>query len=197
MNSTVSNEVKIIHQNIQSIGSCIDELQFFVDQQNYHFICVTEHWKTNQQLKMFPLKGYYQAASFCRSQVNSHGRTVIYARKGIIRQERTDFKFFSLKKIFECTAGEFMMNNDEFLIVSLYSVPGNSDILIERLEEILAVLIKLNKCRIVIAGDFNVDFCSSSKEKLEVVSLINSYGIYHTIFQPIFHVQEECFQFIS
>lgn len=75
-------QISFIHQKVQSIGNSIDEINEFVrSHQNCVGICVTEHWKTEQQLAIYNLDNYYLAAKLCRQEENRHGGCAVYIKK--------------------------------------------------------------------------------------------------------------------
>lgn len=50
--------------------------------------------------------------------------------------------------------------------------------------EVTIIMCDINKCILVITGDFNCDFLTRDKDVSDFVSLINSYNIKHTIQEP-------------
>ncbi|KAL3279732.1 hypothetical protein HHI36_017241, partial [Cryptolaemus montrouzieri] len=61
-------KISILHQNVQSIGNAIDQLQSVIrdvpKENELNVICVTEHWKTKDQLKNYGIEGF-GLASYC------------------------------------------------------------------------------------------------------------------------------------
>lgn len=172
----------VIHQNVQSIGNCLEEVQVLLNNhKNCVCMCITEHWKTEAQLEAYGMQNYYLAAKFCRKKENSHGGSAVYVERGHKSQEISHVKDLACENVIECCACEIKVREEKITIVSVYRPPsGSINIFLEKFEVILSNLIE-NNTNIVIAGDFNIDLSGDTNEKLEFCSLINSFNITETI----------------
>ncbi|KAL3277863.1 hypothetical protein HHI36_013204 [Cryptolaemus montrouzieri] len=83
-------KIFILHQNVQSIGNAIDQLQSVIrdvpKENELNVICGTEYWKTKDQLKNYGIDGCCLASYYCRD-INEHGGSAIYVRNGISCKE--------------------------------------------------------------------------------------------------------------
>lgn len=183
-NNKISKHV-FIHQNLQSIGNCLDIIEAFLETQNNCTVfCVTEHWKTSTQLCNYNIKGFSLVTAFCRKEENSHGGCAFYVFCEIECKIRTDELSMAVEGSFECCACEFQCNKKTFIIVCVYRPPiGDFSIFLSKLEEVCLNLSKINAV-IFCIGDFNVDILSDSRQCRMLLSLMESYGIHCTFFQP-------------
>lgn len=176
---TALKHIGVLHQNVQSIGNSVDGLQYLMEKnEECGFLCITEHWKTEQQLSCIGLQGFYLASSWCREE-NQHGGSAVYVRNGIDTKVRSDIVNLSVKFNFECAAIESKFQNRVVLIISIYRpCSGCLDLFFEKLEQLLMIIVDINTT-VFIAGDFNIDLQqqSSSREKSALLSLMCSYGL--------------------
>lgn len=180
---------------MQSIGNSINELQALLENhEECACVCITEHWKTNEQLNKYGFENFCLATSYCRQETNRHGGCAIYVKHGYRFSEKKEISKMSIEGEFECCACEVEMGVRKLVVLSIYRPPtGNFHIFLEKLEQCLTKYVNENS-EVVIAGDFNVDFLKNTQEMLELVSLINSFNIQHTIseYTRITHTSKSC-----
>lgn len=156
---------------------------FLEDHRHCKILCISEHWKTYEQLTNFGIKGFYLASSICREE-KQHGGSAIYIRQEIQSKERQKTKNFSIINIIECSAAECRIGTDKLIILSIYRPTNNDNVSLDaffrQLEKILADLIS-EKAIIVVAGDFNIEMLKVNKVGDILISLFNSYNIFPTI----------------
>lgn len=176
-------EVSIIHQNVQSLGNAVDKINDLLnDHIECKFLCITEHWKSSEQLKSLSLKNFKLSASYCRDP-GQHGGSAIYVHKSIknVRQ-RNKINKLSSKSEFECAAIECDLNGFQIIMVSVYRPPtGNVTKFLDILEKLLISIISENK-NILIAGDFNIDILKESGNRTDFLSVMQSFDLRQTIF---------------
>nr|CAI5824056.1 unnamed protein product [Callosobruchus analis] len=129
----------VIHQNIQSIGNSVEALnQFLFGQPECIAVCITEHWKTKQQLESHRLAGFKLVSSFCRPE-NKHGGSAVFVSEEIVnRSERLDIVSQSEMGNLECAAVEIRLHDMKMIILSIYRPPlGMFDEFLNNLEHIL------------------------------------------------------------
>lgn len=169
---------------MQSIGNAVEELNEFLDQhKDTLFVCITEHWKTEDQLRNFVLDNFYLASSFCRRGENEHGGSAVYVLNGVQATAMDRVNSLSVQGQFECAACECRVGRQKVVVISLYNpTSGSNEIFLEKFEEMLAAL-NFETAIIIIAGDFNIDLLTNSREREEFLSIIQSFNIQHTICQ--------------
>ena len=144
-------------------------------------LCVTEHWKTTTQLENYGIVGYNLITSFCRKEENRHGGSAIYANKNIQCITRKDINSVSVEGIFECCGCECRIQNKRIIVICLYRPPnGNINDFLSRIESVLSICMEGGSI-VICAGDFNLDFLSTNKKVLELLSIINSFNMKHVI----------------
>lgn len=170
-----SNNVSIISQNVQSIGNCVNELNAILNSHpNCHYLTVTEHWKTEDQLKTHNLENFNLATYFCRD-IGQHGGAAIYVRKGIKYSVCQNLNALAKCGVFECAAIE--CSAEGHIIMSIYRPPYNSNIeeFYGRLEDTLELLAGMEKTAFI-TGDFNIDLKDNKKAINRMKSLLSAYS---------------------
>lgn len=143
--------------------------------------CITEHWKTENQLKFYAINNFTLIAFFCRNE-KEHGGVAIYTKTGMQVKERKDIKKISRKGKFECVGIEYSLNGSKHVCMAIYN-DGNVDILTGALEPILVKLFNEN-VKISLIGDFNINFMDDTSRKCEILGMLKTYNIQQTIYQP-------------
>lgn len=173
-----------LHQNLQSIGSEFNKLQYIVDKHRVDFLAVTEHWKSNEELQHYRLQGYNLASYFCRNE-GEHGGSALYLKDNIIFKTRTDINNFSVPFAFECCAAQICQKNKNIILICVYrpdSTSDNFDIFLDKLSYIL--LHCVNEKADILADDFNIDLLSKTLKARTFISTISSFGLMVTIKEP-------------
>lgn len=178
-----SKKVGLIHQNVQSLGNSIDMIEDMLRQHNNClFLCLSEHWKTDQQLASLGIRGYHLVAKFCRSE-GRHGGVAIYLRDDMKCQVRKKTGNLSIINEIEVVAIECSVGKCQMIIVTMYRpCDGNVQLFFQQLEQVLIDIFEETKI-IFLVGDFNIDMCGTSKERDEFSSILNSFNLSQTIFE--------------
>lgn len=109
--------VSVFHQNVQSITDVIDNLEDIIENlDNLKAICITEHWRTFQQLQNNNIVGFQLSSAFCRSEYK-RGVSTIFLKKGIQYQERTDIVELSIEKILEVASIDIKIGPKNITII--------------------------------------------------------------------------------
>lgn len=173
-NSKIFN---VLNYNIQSLQHKIDQLNLQVIEHNIDIICLTETWLCEGQLEFLNLHNFKIGAHYCR-HVNKHG--------GVLIATKSNYKCTSLKKLTELSierdaefAGLYLANIDA-VILGLYRSPmGSLDIFFDRLAEVLNCITD-DFCdkKIIVAGDFNINFLVDTRLTKSITDLFSSYGLF-------------------
>lgn len=123
---------KIIHINLQSIGNVLSRLDNYVNNHKCHFLAVTEHWKSTQELRVHGISNFDLISSFCRRR-GQHGGSALYCRRDVFvsATEFGEFARLSVSYSFECSAMKVNIECDEYvLICSIYRSqhPSRTDV---------------------------------------------------------------------
>lgn len=138
-------------------------------------LCVTEHWKSEQQLTVIGIQGFKLASSFCREE-GHHGGAAIYLRQNTPFQVNKKLCKLSVCGSFECAGVDFKIGKSQIICYVIYRPPnGNKEIFFVKLEELLTHLDQ-NKL-IIITGDFNIDMSTDNYLKHDLLSLMYSFSL--------------------
>ena len=146
------------------------------EHQECRILCISEHWKTDEQLKMFNINNFVLASSFCREE--GFGGSAIYIHRDIQFRKRTQINKLSVAGDFECASIECRLENDQFLVTSIYRPPkGNLSVFYDRTESMLSQIVEENT-NILIAGDFNIELLQHNNVKADFLSVLSSFQLY-------------------
>lgn len=156
----------ILHQNVQSIGNSIANIEKLVEEiGGCSVLCITEHWKTKEQLENYGIQGFYLVASFCRGK-NQHGGSAIYMKSGIFGKQQESDNFSEINN-FECSIAEFRVKKCKVKIVTVYRPPsGDFKICLEKVNSILEKLLE-ERAMIFLVVDFNIEFLKQNKTQVQ------------------------------
>lgn len=177
------DRITIIHQNVQSIGNCVNRLeQFLLNYPDCSFLGISEHWKTESQLRNYGINGFYLAEAVCRENENQHGGTAIFARKGIPFKTLPKITALSKVGICECSVCEFEVGNQNIIILCVYTPGGMVTAFLECLEKILSTLASYTG-HIFLVGDFNIHMHENDRnvDKEALLSLLASYNLFSLV----------------
>lgn len=151
------------------------------DECNCQFMCVSEHWRTKEEINSVGLRGFQLASSFCRKR-GAHGGSAIYIKEGITWKTRKHLEKMSVYGQIEISAVECSLDGDSpVIVISIYRPSGsNVEVFFERLESLLSNIIQEWKT-IIIAGDFNMEMKQDNKLKDQLFSLTSSFGLHPRI----------------
>lgn len=74
------NDFLLLHINIQSLKSKLNELQFWLEEMNCTVLCVNEHWLRGSNIDMFVPFGFDLATSYCRISTIRGGSSIYVKR---------------------------------------------------------------------------------------------------------------------
>lgn len=145
--------------------------------------CLTEHWMSEDQLKLFSMEEFDLISYFCRD-VGKHGGSAIYASRRHLARPLIEINTMSKVFVFECCAVEFLVGDDRVIVLCVYR-PSSSDVMefISSLEAVLAKLQKMN-CILFIAGDFNIDILEPGTSLNYFIDILDFYSIKIPIREP-------------
>lgn len=150
---------------MQSIGNCVDRLQNILkDWNDCKFLCITEHWKSDQELVQISIKNFKLISKVCRAK-GKHGGAAVYTQMNVTSKCRTELQGLSVIGDIECAVAECHVDTLKFIIASVYR-PCNGDfgVFFERLEQLLSFVANENKI-IIFSGDFNIEMGDVNKNR--------------------------------
>lgn len=159
---------------MRSIGNAVEQIEEITREFSVDVMCVSEHWKTKEQLSNYGVENFVLASSFCRG-LNEHGGTAIYCHKSVKWRVLGRLENWSIPRIFECSAIEVQHGRLTVNVICLYRPPSvELTSFLERLEQVIIHLSRSNGI-VVIAGDLNINTMNeSSNVTQQFLQLINS-----------------------
>ena len=177
--------LKILHQNVQSIKNKIDHLEISLKTEDVDIACISEHWLRTDETNV-KIEGYSLCSIYCRSVVKNGG-VAIYCKHDL-RQNITELNCLqdmSEDKNFEICGIELTMFESVIKIITIYRSPSsNFDIFIDRLDKILSMSCVKANCKIIICGDLNIDYSSNCKQRDELIDVFSSYNVVNLVNDP-------------
>ncbi|CAK1589258.1 unnamed protein product [Parnassius mnemosyne] len=132
------NCLHLVHQNIQGMIGKELEIELFLNSNNIHILCITEHWLKAYNL-MFNFSNHQVVSSFNRETV-LRGGSLILASKLLSCKERKDIVSLSVERTVEMACVEF----EYLIVVSVYRPPCSIyDTFEKNMEEVFAKLINI------------------------------------------------------
>lgn len=167
---------------MQSIGNCVDRVEELIrDNPECFCLCLTEHWKTEEQLIRTGISDFKLASWFCRGE-GQHGGSAIYIKESLKFKKMNNINKLSVRNDFECAAIECVVNGKKVIILCIYRPPsGNKDVFYSKLECMLSNV--NNDSIIFMAGDFNIEMLQENVHKTFLFSLLNFYNMKGTVFE--------------
>ena len=159
--------------NIRSINNKLNDLKIIIEQISYpDIIIITESWLSPDTEFLFCLPNY--KAYFCSRLVKKGGGIIVFVKDlhksnliDLVNKEGGDVQALGIK-VRPC-------NFENFLLIATYSPNVNySSVLVNTLEQLI---LKHNKDRIILAGDMNVDWLTSSASRNDLAILYSCYNL--------------------
>lgn len=172
--------LKIMHINVQCLSNKINALEILAHQLDVDILCVCEHW-LGQNFSIYTIEGYRTISTYCRTRY-SHGGVCIYAKGNLDLKEDTFFKNTCIEK--ECEIVGAYSQSRNLIIVECYRTPnGNFNVFLEQIEKTLEYMQRnFNpQTKIVLAGDYNIDFLKQSRQGSSLSNLFGCYDLVQTI----------------
>lgn len=183
-------DIKVFHQNVQSLPSSINELEVFLHTRctDTDILCISEHWMKKEEIEKSFINNFSLKETFSRISY-SHGGVAIYTSNhwSQMSNPRPDITKHSIEKDIEIAGIELetgTKTHENTIIIVLYRSPvGNLNTFETKLETILHNISNENK-NIIITGDFNIDFSKNSKQKQRLVNILTTFDLHLTINEP-------------
>ena len=137
-----------------------------------HFICLSEHYTTSQNLSTISLDNYYLPSNF--SCINHTGAGACIFTGADLQYTISDVSQFCIEKTFVDCATELHLGNYYIIVICIYRSPaGNFLNFFNQLDSTLKYLYN-TETQFIVCGDLNVDFSKHSNFKL-LSCLLQSY----------------------
>lgn len=180
------DNLNILHQNIQCLRNKTLDLELYINTMNVipDILCLTEHWLVEDEVEFVKLQNYRMVSCFAR-QKSIHGGSCIF-----LKDDKQDFQELNCAKE-KSIEGEIEISCiiskiRKIIILSVYrTCLGNFSIFLNVIEDALnEINRKFVNFKIVICGDFNVNFMVESNDKKSFLELLEGFNLHQTIFDP-------------
>lgn len=177
--------LSLLFLNIQGLTSNtkIGILESFLVDTDIQVICLSEHWLSEEEIKLSVPESFYCATAYCRSE-HIRGGTSVFLHKNI-KSRILDVSTFCKELTFEASA--IFIDEIKTIVVSMYHSPnGNPTQFLEIVEQFLHFLTKWPNYNILLGGDFNDKFnvLKPSKTVKELLNLLKQYNFYYLNDKP-------------
>ena len=174
-----SNQLNLVHQNIQGLASKELEIELLLQSQNIDVLCLSEHWLRNYNLS-FLIPNFHLASVYIRKTA-IHGGSLVLVKNNIQNKERKDVVGLSVERVVELSCVEL----ESYIIVCVYRPPtGDFGAFESTMEDALR---KINNKRkyVVVCGDFNVNLLdTNSPISVRLITLFKSFNLNHQYNEP-------------
>ena len=176
------NKFSILHQNICEISKKTDELLNSLPPNAPQAICLTEHHLRAEELSNINLSQFTLGATFSR-QTYCHGCVCIFVSKNI-HFSTVNLDQYNKEKEIEICALKLHILSNSFTIICVYRSPtGNIHYFVNQLELILNKIYKTST-KIIVCGDYNVNYFNDDSTKHLSESLLASFRLFSTVKFP-------------
>lgn len=171
-----------MHINIQCLTNKLHALEILSEKENIDIVCISEHWLTEENKDIYKLNNFDCTSIYIRKNY-IHGGVGVFVRKHILSSSISDIEAFSTDKHCELAAVNLVKQN--IVIMSIYRSPEGD---IRKFIDILNDALNWIQCnfnsevKLVLTGDFNIDFNTNSPPKNEIIRLMINYGLLQTIY---------------
>lgn len=126
----------------------------------------------------------FTVASIYKRNKHIRGGTCILIRNNIKYEEIQNLDKYNIEMVFEVCGLEIRDRN--LIVLCIYRSPKeNVDIFLNQLQLVLNNLgNSINKKKIIICADFNIDILKDSSDKLKLTFLLQTFNIQFTVLEP-------------
>lgn len=172
----------IFYQNFQYVTNKIELLQDLISHELPEVLCLAEHGLKSCEITIFENLFNYKIVSVSSRSKFKGGGTMIMVKEQLFAHTIDFPSNLCEDKDFEVSACLVKTKKYEIIIVVIYKSPsGDSDVFLQNLNELLAKYYL--KSKIILVGDFNVDFKIDCNKTNDVLNLLKLLNLSPTIFE--------------
>jgi len=176
--SVTSDSFSILHVNACSLNRNLDKLLLLLSRLSLKFsvICVTETWSNDDNVNCLKIPGYNSYIKSRKDRVG--GGVAVYIDEDLSFFPRSDLDLLEFNTM-EFAFVQITDNcKNKIVVGSVYRPPGNDlKLFIDDYDKLLDKLYK-GKCKLYIAGDFNVNLLNHDCH-IDTEHFINSVYAHH------------------
>jgi hypothetical protein len=145
-----------------------------------HFLRFTEHHLGDDEIALLNSDNYFLGAHYSRSYFKKGGNCIYVLKSLQISATNLDS---CCDKDMEVYAILITHKNYSICIVTAYRSPSNYSTFLSKMEMILRKLV-LNKVKVIICGDINVNFMVDSSKKRQLEVMLASFNLSSAVTFP-------------
>lgn len=156
--------IGLLNLNSQGLTNKQDHLNEVLNVQYPHvdIACITEHWFTQDIIEFLNIEDFAVGSYFARDS-HIRGGVVTLVRKQL-PFERIDLSAFCIEFHIEVCAVHLKRKN--LIVLTVYRSPspvGDVQVFFDVLDDVLDFIRARYDCRVVMAGDYNIDYLETSR----------------------------------
>ena len=178
------NNLHIVHLNAQSARNKKGFISAFLQSVNCDIFCICEHWLTNDEISSFSLDGFNLCAFSTRKTRRGGGTAIFYRSPSNIEIQAATLQIACVEEIFEYCAVSTTVNNQRYLIISLYRSPhASTEEFFHILHSLLDASYKKDNT-IIICADTNINLLCNNHISSRLLDILGSYDIKPSAKEP-------------
>jgi len=167
---------------MQCLGNKVLVLDSALENKSYDFLFMTEHWQREVQLKEIHLQNFTLRSYFCRNDLIHGGVAIFKNDKCNTNDVNLDLLEYCIEGVFEVAGVK--LDSIRYVLIVVYRTPNvNFSLFISAFQELLLHISSYNY-KIVIGGDFNLDFLGPSGNLSIFRDLLDCFNLKITIGIP-------------
>jgi exonuclease III len=180
--SAIHHSIKIYHQNVCGLRYKVDELLNLLYPDFPHFICITEHHLSHNELNAIVVENYKLGASYCRRNALKGGSCAFVLNH--LNCVALNVEPYCLNFDIEPSAVKIQADSSFIILLVVYRAPfGNFLHFLQKLDMVLKSLYN-TKTEFIICDDFNIDYLTDNNKKSQLNSILTSYNLFSVIDFP-------------
>lgn len=138
---------------------------------NYNILAFSEHWLNESEAELIKIGRFSPRAKFCRKTYKNGG--VMILSDDTFDTKEINFVNISTEK--DCEVTGVYLTSIKTIFICLYRAPiGDFDKFLLLLENLLSTALSYGK--VIIGGDFNINFYNENKKCNQILDIFTSYG---------------------
>jgi hypothetical protein len=150
------------------------------DLKNVNILCFTEHWLKEDQLELTNIEHFNLVSKFSRIR-NEQGGSCIYVKEHVQTIELNYFQKLGKEKDLEVSAVELL--KDKVVVCVYRSLDGDFYMFLKNLEGVIQK-VQLKKKKLILCGDWNINFVDDSVRLRELKKLLWMYNLDNIVASP-------------
>lgn len=184
MHQGLNDALQVLHFNVQGVTDKVPQLELLLtDLQTIDIMCITKHWLKAHELDLLRINNLHPKSWYTRS-TKIRGGSCILVKNSYQTTTCEELTSMSIELDFECSAVKIDLF--KIIVICIYRSPnGNIDVFFQKLQECLDWAAKRKICnRVIIGGDFNIDFMQNNKQVSAIQEILLAYNFEIKIKQP-------------